>query len=325
MVKVTEDIVSMMATKKRGANFSHVEKQRLVEYVTLYKDIIENRKTDAASVRKKDECWNNVACRFNSDEVSQQRSVESLKMCWENLKKKTRKQFMDVHRDLYARGERRTLMEDDPICKRIKEIIKPTGRFNDRLDSGEMSQASEEQDKKNDFHNENDYIIEEVYTQLDDAESSESNIDLSKWSPKASKESDTKNAMIERKRKRQEDETTEVKEEKYEEDEEEEGIREIPSTLRLKRSRYEQNNLHKILASSKSTSASPRNKSITESVLSKYKLIEHLREDAKIKSQLEIDILKIQLEKEKIELAASKKKLLLYDRIIDGEIPVHIL
>ncbi|XP_012270311.1 myb/SANT-like DNA-binding domain-containing protein 3 isoform X3 [Orussus abietinus] len=302
LILVTEDIVSMMATKKRGANFSHVEKQRLVEYVTLYKDIIENRKTDAASVRKKDECWNNVACRFNSDEVSQQRSVESLKMCWENLKKKTRKQFMDVHRDLYARG-----------------------RFNDRLDSGEMSQASEEQDKKNDFHNENDYIIEEVYTQLDDAESSESNIDLSKWSPKASKESDTKNAMIERKRKRQEDETTEVKEEKYEEDEEEEGIREIPSTLRLKRSRYEQNNLHKILASSKSTSASPRNKSITESVLSKYKLIEHLREDAKIKSQLEIDILKIQLEKEKIELAASKKKLLLYDRIIDGEIPVHIL
>lgn len=92
-------------SSKRGANFSTVEKEKLIQLVTSYKDTIENKKTDSVSGKQKEECWNTICNDFNSDNISNHRSINSLKTCWENLKKKTRKHYADLRRDRFATGD----------------------------------------------------------------------------------------------------------------------------------------------------------------------------------------------------------------------------
>ena len=49
--------------------------------------IIENKKTDAVSAKKKDYAWERIASNFNSQNETF-RTQESLKNLWDNIKKK---------------------------------------------------------------------------------------------------------------------------------------------------------------------------------------------------------------------------------------------
>ncbi|KYN05250.1 UPF0439 protein C9orf30 like protein, partial [Cyphomyrmex costatus] len=62
-----------------------------------YKHIIENKKTDAVK------CWDDICKKYNS-ESSIFRDTSTLKNCWENLKKRTRKYYAEKRNKLYKTG-----------------------------------------------------------------------------------------------------------------------------------------------------------------------------------------------------------------------------
>ncbi|KYN07214.1 hypothetical protein ALC62_01828 [Cyphomyrmex costatus] len=52
--------------RKRADNFSEAEKMILTNLVLQYKDIIENKKSDAVTSKDKDKCWKTIEIAFNS-------------------------------------------------------------------------------------------------------------------------------------------------------------------------------------------------------------------------------------------------------------------
>lgn len=65
--------------QRRSANFSFAERSNLIKVVLKYKDIVENKKTDALTWRQKEDVWNTIENEFNANsngEVSVQQHVK---------------------------------------------------------------------------------------------------------------------------------------------------------------------------------------------------------------------------------------------------------
>jgi hypothetical protein len=52
--------------KKRSVNMTPIEKNLLADLCTKYKDAIDNKKTDGATVRMKEEAWQRLAVEFRA-------------------------------------------------------------------------------------------------------------------------------------------------------------------------------------------------------------------------------------------------------------------
>lgn len=89
---------------ERTKNFTESEKMLLIALVKEKSSIIENKTTNSVSVREKEECWNNLKFQFMSRSNGVVRTVQSLKTCWENLKKRTKKQNAEKRQSVYKTG-----------------------------------------------------------------------------------------------------------------------------------------------------------------------------------------------------------------------------
>ncbi|KAL1492289.1 hypothetical protein ABEB36_012763 [Hypothenemus hampei] len=79
-------------SRKRGQNYTAAEKDCLLNAVFVHKDIIENNKTDSVTWKQKESTWTEIGNIFNRKSPSGiQRTIESLKKYYENLKKEGRK------------------------------------------------------------------------------------------------------------------------------------------------------------------------------------------------------------------------------------------
>lgn len=75
-------------SRKRAPNFSLKEKTLLINTIHLYKNIIENKQTNATTWRDKDLAWTKITDNFNSQtEEGCFRTKEALKKYYENIKK----------------------------------------------------------------------------------------------------------------------------------------------------------------------------------------------------------------------------------------------
>ncbi|XP_018577299.1 myb/SANT-like DNA-binding domain-containing protein 3 [Anoplophora glabripennis] len=90
--------------KKRSANFTNNDKALLINIVSKFKHIVENKKTDAVTSREKTEAWKNITQQYNSSGPSCPRDVECLKRCYDNRKKLLRKSVAFERRELYKTG-----------------------------------------------------------------------------------------------------------------------------------------------------------------------------------------------------------------------------
>lgn len=95
---------SVKDNKKRLPNFSTDEKITLIEIIERKKHIIENKQTDGVTIKEKEKCWLDISREFNSRCIKANRNVMSLKSCWDNLKKKTRKHFAEIRKEVFATG-----------------------------------------------------------------------------------------------------------------------------------------------------------------------------------------------------------------------------
>ncbi|PSN47505.1 hypothetical protein C0J52_02255 [Blattella germanica] len=77
----------------RCTNFSSQEKNILIHIIEKYQDVIECKKTDKISVQEREKVWEGIAQEFNEILLAEPlRTSRQLKMCYENLKRRIRKE-----------------------------------------------------------------------------------------------------------------------------------------------------------------------------------------------------------------------------------------
>ncbi|BFG00241.1 uncharacterized protein DMAD_00275 [Drosophila madeirensis] len=112
---------------EKTPRYTQRERNMVLGYAAQYKDVIENKRTDAESNRKKDEVWLQIAKEFNS-QVYHQRSAKQLRQLYKNMKlllkkdlcgeDKTNGTFLDLLN---------TLSQQDSVAQYIAEQMSPDG------------------------------------------------------------------------------------------------------------------------------------------------------------------------------------------------------
>lgn len=81
--------------RERSKNYLEEEKENLLIIMEDFKDIVENKKTDAVSSKIKTEAWNKIAEWYNSTAKTGVRNGIQLKLLYDNLKKTAKKHKAD--------------------------------------------------------------------------------------------------------------------------------------------------------------------------------------------------------------------------------------
>lgn len=91
--------------RERSANFDSAEIQLLINLVAKFKNIVENKKTDAVTNKDKEAAWRQIEENFNSCGVSTNaRSWKTLKLKYEGIKKNTKKKSSLQRQEMYKTG-----------------------------------------------------------------------------------------------------------------------------------------------------------------------------------------------------------------------------
>ncbi|XP_047543106.1 uncharacterized protein LOC125075409 [Vanessa atalanta] len=121
-----------MLHSKRLINSQAQDKEKvnngiLVHLVTKYKDLIENKKTDAVTTAIKNEGWKKLAEEFNCLSSFYVRNVEQLKTCWDNIKRTTRKDKAATKKNnLLTGGGRSDIPPPGPLQGQVEVLLGPT-------------------------------------------------------------------------------------------------------------------------------------------------------------------------------------------------------
>ncbi|XP_018568586.1 uncharacterized protein LOC108908892 [Anoplophora glabripennis] len=110
--------------KTRSANYTHQEKNLLLNIMLEYKTVIESKKSDAVTWRDKEEAWKKITDIFNTQSrTGIFRHTASLKKAYENIKKCTRKEVADEKASLIRTGGGRCEVNTNPNLDLALEII----------------------------------------------------------------------------------------------------------------------------------------------------------------------------------------------------------
>ncbi|XP_046398165.1 uncharacterized protein LOC124164970 [Ischnura elegans] len=80
-----------MADRKRLPHLSMEEKETLLTLTVKYRNVVENKRTDAVSSKEKEKGWFQIEEEFNAQGASVRRPWQLLKKSWENIKFAARK------------------------------------------------------------------------------------------------------------------------------------------------------------------------------------------------------------------------------------------
>ncbi|KAJ4432500.1 hypothetical protein ANN_21120, partial [Periplaneta americana] len=94
----------MEKRRNGGKNFSEREKMLLLDIITEYKDVIENKTTDAVTNTLKHECWGKICHKFNAQQDSDIRNSEQLRNLYDCLKRRARKERSTEKVEIYKTG-----------------------------------------------------------------------------------------------------------------------------------------------------------------------------------------------------------------------------
>ncbi|KAK9709252.1 Myb/SANT-like DNA-binding domain [Popillia japonica] len=93
-----------MEKRDRCANFTETDRELLMTIVAQYFDSIENKKTDGATIKQKNQAWEQVAETFNAATVNGGRTWQQLKNSYHNIKRKLKKENADEKVEIYKTG-----------------------------------------------------------------------------------------------------------------------------------------------------------------------------------------------------------------------------
>ncbi|BES89339.1 Hypothetical protein NTJ_02146 [Nesidiocoris tenuis] len=111
-------------SKKRTANFSKTEEELLIELVLRRSSVLENRRTDAAMWREKEEGWKALTEEFNSLASEGPRECKTLQLKYKNMKGIVRKKIAHIMREAKGTGGGpRTAKPLDKVEEKVKNLI----------------------------------------------------------------------------------------------------------------------------------------------------------------------------------------------------------
>ncbi|KAH7986024.1 hypothetical protein HPB52_025254 [Rhipicephalus sanguineus] len=84
--------------------FSEEERTLLLDLLSRHRSVVENKRTDAASMSKKRDSWKKIQDEFNCRHNVTPRTWTQLKKCWENMKDKWRRTSAEDMRERFATG-----------------------------------------------------------------------------------------------------------------------------------------------------------------------------------------------------------------------------
>ncbi|XP_069688202.1 uncharacterized protein [Periplaneta americana] len=113
----------MEEKKKRAPNFSQFEVGILLELVGNSASILENKSTDGSSLREKQATWLDLTSQFNAVPGVTKRSTQNLKVCYENLKRRLRKDLADEKVETYKTGGGKKNIKTTNIDPKLLEIM----------------------------------------------------------------------------------------------------------------------------------------------------------------------------------------------------------
>ncbi|XP_060662958.1 uncharacterized protein DDB_G0283357 [Drosophila nasuta] len=112
---------------EKTPRYTQRERNMVLTYAAQHKDVIENKRTDAESNRKKDEVWLQIAKDFNG-KVYHQRSAKQLRQLYKNMKLLLKKDLCGEDK-----GNRsfldllNTLSQQESVAQYIAEQMSPDG------------------------------------------------------------------------------------------------------------------------------------------------------------------------------------------------------
>ncbi|XP_077486910.1 uncharacterized protein LOC144098272 [Amblyomma americanum] len=89
---------------KKRVNFSEEERSVLIDLVSKYQTIVENKRTDGVSLDKKKKTWKEITDVYNCRPNVRFRTEAQLRKCWDNLKEKWRKGKADDMKEVFTTG-----------------------------------------------------------------------------------------------------------------------------------------------------------------------------------------------------------------------------
>ncbi|PSN54683.1 hypothetical protein C0J52_01101 [Blattella germanica] len=107
----------------RGCNYSALEKNILVDLVTKYSGVIEDKRSDGVSLKKREAAWIRVRDEFNSHLNVNPRTVENLKQCYTNMKRNAKKDHANEKVERYKTGGGTFTPVVDDISAEVLAII----------------------------------------------------------------------------------------------------------------------------------------------------------------------------------------------------------
>ncbi|KAG5870111.1 hypothetical protein JTB14_034675 [Gonioctena quinquepunctata] len=112
--------------KKRSPDFTGREKSTLLNLIYTYKSIIENKRTDAVTWREKEDAWAKITSLFNaSSPEGIPRAKDSLKKCYDNIKKNKRKEVAQEKTEIKKTGGRPETIITDVSTDLVLDIMNP--------------------------------------------------------------------------------------------------------------------------------------------------------------------------------------------------------
>ncbi|CAG5056562.1 unnamed protein product [Parnassius apollo] len=131
-----------MSDRKRSPHWQMSEKMLLVDLVAEHFSVVENKRTDAVTMKQKNAEWVKISEEFNSQTTFGYRTAENVKAQWESLKKSTKKESSAERQSLFQTGggPSKPKLEDNPLYRKIFALISTTvvGLVNE-YDSDNMS------------------------------------------------------------------------------------------------------------------------------------------------------------------------------------------
>ncbi|KAH8420339.1 hypothetical protein KR009_009454 [Drosophila setifemur] len=112
---------------EKTPRYTQRERNMVLSYAAQYKDVIENKRTDAESNRKKDEVWLQIAKEFNS-RVYHQRSAKQLRQLYKNMKLLLKKDLCGEDKSNHSFMDLlNTLSQQGSVAQYISEQLSPEG------------------------------------------------------------------------------------------------------------------------------------------------------------------------------------------------------
>ncbi|KAK9506792.1 hypothetical protein O3M35_008664 [Rhynocoris fuscipes] len=142
-----------MEKRERGSNFSESEKQLLLSIVSEHFQIIENKKSDALTIKEKNNAWELIAERFNAQQCENgTRTAVQLKNAYHNFKRKLKKDTANDKIDLYKTGGLPITSKIDDETSKLVALLKPQlepviNKFDSSSDNTIKDDAKDENDQ----------------------------------------------------------------------------------------------------------------------------------------------------------------------------------